>query len=635
MPIYTPESVRYEEMDPDLRVITPENKDNGNEQEISTLEDVKAENAPDKLFVYTEKYGETTSFLKPGFESNVEKYEGIYEVKVPEEVLKVCDEIQKIAGRALLVGGSVRDTVISTEFPEMNLKPKDYDLEVYGMTVEQLQLVLETTFGSENINTVGKAFGIIKVNIEGWDEPLDFSIPREDSKVDEGHQGFEIKGKPDMKINEAALRRDLTINSIAYDPLTKTLYDAYSGIEDIKNKRIEVTDPEAFQEDPLRVMRIMQFASRFEFTPTENTKELCKEMIERGDMDHLSRERIQEEVKKLLTKGKKPSIGLELGLELGFVKRYWPELYALVGVPQEKDWHPEGEVWKHEMQVVDAAAEVAEREIKNGNLPKDDKIIIVGGALCHDFGKPATTEFIEGAFRSRGHEQAGVDPTREFIERIFGNPKAKEISNVTKKTLPLVAEHLKPKEMWENEVKGRTNKQGEIVRIDQTAAMRRLALRLDRGDMKNYPDGGETTLYHLALIAEADQRGRNGNSSEILSREEVPELEEWQTWFLNKAKELKIEQAAPEKILSGRDILSARPGLTGGTWMGAILGCVFAEQLDGNITSKEEALAAGLAFMDVMQRKVSIEAQLTNIPERTIWERINRQDDPREYLTEA
>ncbi len=268
MPIITIESARHENLDSNPTVLTPDL--------------VSKENAPDRVYAYSKKYGETVSTLKPGFETKVEKYEGIYEVDVPEEVLKVCKEIYGIGGRALLVGGSVRDAVISTEFSDMHLKPKDFDLEIYGMSPEQLQLILETTFGSENIDAVGKAFGIIKVKIEGWDEPLDFSIPRRDSKTGEGHKGFSVQGDPSMTIDEASLRRDLTINSIAYDPLTKTLYDAYGGVEDIKNRVIEVTDIEAFQEDPLRVMRIMQFASRFGFEVSERTTQLCKQMVERA-----------------------------------------------------------------------------------------------------------------------------------------------------------------------------------------------------------------------------------------------------------------------------------------------------------------------------------------------------------------
>ncbi|HLD51219.1 hypothetical protein A3K34_01125 [candidate division WWE3 bacterium RIFOXYC1_FULL_40_10] len=591
---------------------------------VLTPEAVSKENSPDRFYVSTKKYGETISTLKPGFEQNVEKYEGVYEVDVPKEVLKVCKEIQSIGGRSLLVGGSVRDAVITKEFPEMDLRPKDFDLEIYGMSIEQLQLVLETTFGSENINTVGKAFGIIKVKIEGWEEPLDFSIPRRDSKTSEGHKGFSVQGDPSMTIDEASLRRDLTINSIAYDPLTRTLYDAYGGVEDIKNRTIEVTDILAFQEDPLRVMRIMQFASRFGFKVSERTTQLCREMVERGDMDELPRERIAEEVKKLLTKGKRPSVGFEFAREVGFIDRYWPELGVLVGVTQEKDWHPEGDVWTHTLQVIDAAAEIADREIKAGKMEKADKLVLVTAALCHDFGKPSTTEFIDGAYRARGHEPAGVLPTREFIERIFGDPKSRAFSEITKRVLPLVADHLKPKDLWKNEVeKG----------IDQTRAIRSLAKRLSDGDSKDYPDGGGSNIYTLALLAEADQRGRNGAGSSYLARDQVPDLVNWQDWLLTRSQELKVEQKKSEMILTGKEYLQKLGEKNGGPWLGVILGATYLEQVDGMVNSMDEALIRAMAFREVFTQKVRKESQITKLQEREIWDRIRKMEDPREFLT--
>jgi tRNA nucleotidyltransferase (CCA-adding enzyme) len=578
---------------------------------------------PDKLYVYTKKYGETISTLKPGFEASVEKYERVYEIEVPEEVMNICQEINGLGGRALLVGGSVRDAVITTEHPELSLKPKDFDLEVYGLSADQLELVLTATFGRERIDSVGKAFGILKVKIADWDEPLDFSIPRRDSKTGSGHTGFAITGDPTMTIDEAALRRDLTVNSIAYDPLSKTVYDAFHGIEHIKSKKIEVTDVEAFQEDPLRVLRIMQFAARFEFGISENTKELCRQMVERGDMDELPRERIAEEIKKLFTKGIRPSIGLEFTNEIGFVERYWPELNSLKGVPQEKEWHPEGDVWTHTMQVVDAAVDVANREIESGRMAKEDKLVLVLGALTHDFGKPETTQFIEGAFRARGHEQAGVEPARQFVERIFGDHNAKDISEITKKILPMVSDHLKPKEYWENEV----NK-----KIDQTNAIRRLSNRLQSGDKKSYPDGGNCSIYMLAMVAEADQRGRNGEDNIFLKREEVTELEEWQSWLLEKSKLLKVDQKPPEKYLTGKLFLQNAHLQEGGPWLGAILDMVYADQLDGKLSTEEEALAIGQAYLETVSSKVKEESTGDKNRERKIWENIRKMDDPREYL---
>ncbi|OGC50417.1 hypothetical protein A2716_04390 [candidate division WWE3 bacterium RIFCSPHIGHO2_01_FULL_40_23] len=606
--ILTPEDIRFEGMEPNPKVLTPEDE---------------KEAKPDKVYSVTKRYGEVVSTLTPGFEKNVKKYEGVYEVQVPNEITDVCREIHSLGGRALLVGGSIRDAVISKEIEEMDLEPKDFDIEVYGLSPEQLQLILITKFGKENLNLVGESFKVLKVKIAGWEKPLDFSIPRRDSKVAAGHTGFLIEGDPTMTIDEASLRRDLTINSVAYDPLTQTLYDAYGGVEDIRNRTIEVTDINAFQEDPLRVMRVMQFAARFEFKVSDRTNEICKTMVERGDLNQLTRERISEEVTKLLTKGIRPSIGLEAAREIGLVEKYWPELHALTGVLQEEKWHPEGDVWTHTLQVVDAAAEIADREIKAGRLKEEEKLTLELAALCHDFGKPSTTKFIDGAYRAHGHEPAGVEPARKFIERIFGDPKAKGITELTRKVLPLVAEHLKPIDLCENEVK---------KGINQTAAIKGLARRLGEGSKKAYPDGGNTNIYMLALVAEADQRGRNREGGAPLERGQVPNLEEWQSWILNRAEELQVEEKGQDRLITGDMLLKELNLPTGDISIGLTLEAVYADQIDGVVNTVEEALKAGRAYYEKFKAKVAKESENQNKDPRLIWSEVRRLEDPRTYL---
>jgi tRNA nucleotidyltransferase (CCA-adding enzyme) len=190
-----------------------------------------------------------------------------------------------------------------------------------------------------------------------------------------------------MPIREAALRRDVRMNSCAYDPLTETLYDPFDGTDNVRRKLIEVTDPVTFQEDPLRILRIMQFAGRFGFEVGEATKALCRQMVERGDIDTLSMDRIAKEMKKLILKSKVPSCGLRFALEIGIVEKYWPELHALIGVKQEPGWHPEGDVWTHTLQVMDAAVLVANQ----AGLNDRDREILLWASLTHDLGKPVTT----------------------------------------------------------------------------------------------------------------------------------------------------------------------------------------------------------------------------------------------------
>ncbi|MCA9384233.1 MAG: CCA tRNA nucleotidyltransferase [Candidatus Magasanikbacteria bacterium] len=217
----------------------------------------------------------------------------------------------------LIVGGFARDSLIGKH-------PKDADVEVYGVPAARLEEFLDQLYGNK-VNKVGRAFGIFKVALgDGLD--LDISIPRRESKVGAGHKGFEIHGDPAMCIKEAARRRDFTFNALAVDPLTGKYEDYFGGIEDLISKTLRVTDEERFQDDPLRVYRAIQFAARMDLRAEEKSFALMQEMVDRGDLDELSNERITEEWRKLLLKSERPSIGLRLSKELGIIERYYPEL---------------------------------------------------------------------------------------------------------------------------------------------------------------------------------------------------------------------------------------------------------------------------------------------------------------------
>lgn len=401
---------------------------------------METENVNPSLISVSNKYGVIESKLKPGFTEKAGAIERKYKIEnIPSEVMDICHELAGVGGRALMVGGSVRDEVISQERQGMKLRPKDFDLEVYGLSPEELQRVLIEKFGEERVDAVGRAFGVLKVKIEGWDEPLDFSIPRRDSKTGEGHRGFDIEGVPDMMIKEAAGRRDITINSMAYDPLTETIYDPFDGIGDVKEGLLRMTSEKAFREDPLRVIRLMQFAARFGFTVEPTTERICKVMVDEGELAQrrnvpgvkesfenaewpekkkdpreteekrkgflvvengevvhrrmadigetkgLPPERVAEEMYKLLLKGKTPSLGFEFAMRIGLVERYWPELAALKGIPQEPDRHPEGDVWIHTMQTVDAMAMIANRELEKGTIPTKEMLQSIEKSLAMFF----------------------------------------------------------------------------------------------------------------------------------------------------------------------------------------------------------------------------------------------------------
>ena len=249
-------------------------------------------------------------------------------MEIPAKIIKLAKIINENHGRAMLVGGCVRDEL-------MKIAPKDFDVEVYGIEPPKLKEILKQ-FG--RVDAVGESFTVYKIG-----QDLDVSLPRRERKVSRGHKGFIVEGDPQMSFEEAAKRRDFTINAIMKDILTGEIVDCYGGQDDIKLKKIRHIADETFVEDSLRVLRAAQFAARFEFEIDEKTIELCKTI----DLTDLPKERLWGELEKLLLKSAKPSIGLKYFYELNIANQLFPELTALVGVPQEFEWHPEGDVDVH------------------------------------------------------------------------------------------------------------------------------------------------------------------------------------------------------------------------------------------------------------------------------------------------
>ena len=314
-------------------------------------------------------------------------------IELPDKVSSLARAIQEAGGRALLVGGCVRDALMGTT-------PKDWDLEVYNLDAARLREVLDQ-FGP--VNVVGESFTVYKLG-----QHLDVSMPRRERKTARGHKGFVIEGDPSMSVEEATRRRDFTINAILQDPLTGELIDPYHGRRDIEQRMLRAVSVETFAEDSLRVLRAAQFASRFQFDIDAETVELCRGI----DLTDLPAERIWGELEKLLLRSAQPSIGLEWLRKLSAIEQLFPEIQSLIDVPQDREWHPEGDVFVHTKLVIDRARELID------DLSYPRKVTVMLAALAHDFGKPATTEFIEGRLRSRGHEEAGVAPAESFLSRI-------------------------------------------------------------------------------------------------------------------------------------------------------------------------------------------------------------------------
>ena len=450
---------------------------------------------------------------------------------IPDKVLQIAQAVRDAGGRALLVGGCVRDAL-------MQRQPKDWDVEVYGVEPAGLRQLLDQ-FGS--VNVVGEAFTVYKLGAD-----FDVSLPRRERKTGRGHRAFFIEGDPSMTIEEGTRRRDFTINAILQDPLSGEIIDPFHGRDDLEKKILRAVSRETFPEDSLRVLRAAQFAARFEFEIEPETVGLCRGI----DLSDLPSERIWGEMEKLLLKAQRPSIGLKCLLELAAIDQLFPEIKALIGVEQDREWHPEGDVFIHTGLVVDRAAELIE------DLPYPKQVTVMLAALCHDFGKPATTEFIDGRLRSRGHEEAGVEPTLTFLNKL--NVHTLDGYDVRAQVVALVRDHLKPGEYFK--------KRDEVG----DGAFRRLARKCE--------------LDLLYRVAKADSLGRN---ADWLPREKWYDAEA-QEWFIARARELDVQQKPPAPILQGRHLLEM--GLEPGPRIGEITRAVYEMQLDGRVRTVEEAI---------------------------------------------
>ena len=438
----------------------------------------------------------------------------------------------------MLVGGCVRDEL-------MNIKPKDFDVEIYGIEPQKLKNILES-FGK--LETVGEAFTVYKI-----DQDLDVSLPRRERKTGRGHRGFVVEGDPQMSFAEAARRRDFTINAILKDVLTGEIIDPFGGREDIKNKILRVVSRETFAEDSLRVLRAAQFAARFEFRIEAETIEVCRAI----DVTDLPKERIWSELEKLLLKSEKPSIGLRWLYDLNIANQLFPELVALVGVPQEAEWHPEGSVDTHTLMVVDEARKLVD------NLPYAKQITVMLAAIAHDFGKPATTKFFDGRWRSHAHDEAGVAPTISFLDTL--GIYTINGFDVREQVIQLVRYHLLPGMFYKS-------KPGD-------GAFRRLARKVE-------PD----LLYR---VSKADSLGRN---PEWLPPEKYFDAAA-QEWFMTRVRELQVEKEAPKQILMGRHLIEL--GLKPSAQFKQILDAVYEKQLDGQISNLDEAIHAAREILEV------------------------------------
>lgn len=441
-----------------------------------------------------------------------------------QHIQPILIAIREAGGRPLIVGGAVRDYV-------MGQPPKDIDIEVYGLPAQQLAEIL-ASFG--RVDAVGQSFGILKVRLADGRE-VDFSLPRRESKVGSGHRGFLAEPDSSMTPRDAAARRDFTWNAMAITPEGELL-DFFGGMNDLHAGILRHTT-EAFAEDPLRVLRAMQFAARFDMRLAPETAELCRRLL--PEASTLAVERIWSEWHKWAIKGQRPSAGMRVLRATGWLTLY-PELEALVNCPQDHRFHPEGDVWVHTLHVVDAAAAIAKRN----QLEDEQRAILIFSALCHDFGKPATTSHDpDGYIRSRGHAHVGVRPAENFLQRIGC------FRSIATNVVPLVREHM-----------------AHLGAKLSARVVRRLAVRLT-----------PATIEQWGWLIEADHSGRPplppGNPS-------AP--------FVELAHTLGVAHGRPAPILQGRDLIAH--GMAPGPKLGMLLRRAYNAQIEGAFETKADAL---------------------------------------------
>jgi tRNA nucleotidyltransferase (CCA-adding enzyme) len=454
-------------------------------------------------------------------------------MKLPPELDRIVRALDGAGYRALVAGGAVRDHLLGIE-------PKDFDIEVYGISFDRLTELL-THHG--RIDLVGQSFGVVKLTVSGG-RVYDFSLPRRDSKIGRAHRDFLATFDPGITPEEAASRRDFTINAMAFDPIADQLLDFFGGREDLKTHVLRATS-DAFREDPLRVLRGMQFACRFDLTIDPATATQCRAIVD--EYSTIAQERIAEEFMKWAIKSANPGRIAEYLLATGWLVHF-PEVANILGVPQDPEWHPEGDVGVHTMLVLDAAASIADRDSLDG----DERVVLLFSALTHDFAKAGTTALRErsGILRwtAHGHEAAGGPLARAFLERIGIKPA------IVDPVVQLVENHLAHSSL-RNDVTPR--------------AVRRLALRL-----------APANITQLMRLIEADHSGR-------------PPLPAGLPEAAARIREMAAAQSVETKpqsaFILGRHVLPYFDNHPG-PHIGEVTRAAYEAQMDGAFSREEEAL---------------------------------------------
>jgi len=536
-----------------------------------------------------------------------------FALELPSQINELVSTISDFGGKSYLVGGSVRDSILSAK-TGIDFQMKDFDFEVYGLDPEVLKQKLSEKYGK--VEEVGESFGVFKIKLEGIAEAVDIAIPRTDKVSEDSKKGRGIiaNSDPNLDMVIAVKRRDITINSILYDPLSSQIIDPFGGWYDLMDGIIRVTDPETFIEDPLRVLRVAQFASRFGFKISEETFKLSRELCQSGILNSLVIERVRDEFDKLLVKGYSPSIGFRFLKDIGYLYFFIPEISDLSAIPQEPDYHPEGVVFTHTMQVIDAMAEIIRKESQVTPMSFEQKRALMLGALFHDLGKKTKTTIDEkGKIRSHGHEDAGVPIAQEILKRIYKTKNQNGLMPYEKLILFLVSDHMKPLLLYEESKKG----------INLQKGIRRFVNRCFEN---------ETSVEQILMIVQADKLGRNSKDLlKPLKIENKPDLDKALIWFRENATIFAAKlQQIDKKILNIEQFLAldSCKDLTEGPWINLINRCVYLDYVDGTINSSDEALDSAKSYFAKIFSGNDPESLIKN---RQYWKNF-KVEDPRELL---
>ncbi|MBA7496302.1 Multifunctional CCA protein [subsurface metagenome] len=445
------------------------------------------------------------------------------------------------------VGGYVRDLV-------RGIPSEDIDIIITNHPLEE---IIEKIKAKGKVDLVGKSFGIIKFTTR--EKTYDIALPRKDTPKGKGvkkHKDFIISADPKLPIEKDLERRDFRCNSMALRLVDGKLFDPFSGLKDTKEKFIRLTNPQAFPDDPLRVIRVARFASVLNFSVDSSIYKASKNI----DLTGLSVERVNEELFKILLYSPFPSAGLEELFKLGALGQLFPELYSLTLSIQDSVFHPEKDqfghhtVWHHTKLTVDQAKILADLL----NLNQEKKLALLLSALYHDIGKPSTSRWEFKRERmvitNNGHDIEGEKITKKIFNRfkIF----SWNGYNLRKMVLLLIRTHHRATELWQNR---------DMV---TKKAFNRLAADIN----------GEIEL--LVYLDVADRAGRKEKLIKELGRQGK--------WLLKKFEELNISKETIKPLIMGRDLI--KMGLSPGPSMGEILKNLYRLQLDNEFETKAQGL---------------------------------------------